>query len=423
MATIRKRGHSYQIRVSCGYDTNGNQVEQSMTWKPEPGMTEKQIEKELNRQAVLFEEACLNGHITAAIKFQDFSEQWFREYAEIKLKPQTIRSYHFLEKRVYTAIGYMRMDKITTRTIQKFISQLAEEKKYNSKSKVIGKLSPKTIKNYIAFISAVFNYAVKMQMLSINPCKNVTLPPANSKEREVYTIEEVQHMLELFKNESDANLKYVIFFTLAAFTGLRRGELLGLEWKDFDWDNNLMTVVRTSEWTKERGIYTDTPKTKSSRRILKLPDELIQELKEYKQWQDEYKANIGSKWIEHDRLFTKWNGEPMGMRSPYKFFEKFCKRTGMRFVNVHSFRHFNATAMILSGVDVKTVQTCLGHNDANTTLSIYAHSFQEAQARAMDSVADCIFNKNNKKDNSEDKKSGLNPIFENNGQTTDKTYE
>ena len=79
--------------------------------------------------------------------------------------------------------------------------------------------------------------------------------------------------------------------------------------------------------------------------------------------------------------------------------------------------------MILSGVDVKTVQTCLGHNDANTTLSIYAHSFQEAQARAMDSVADCIFNKNNKKDNSEDKKSARNPIFENNGQTTDKTYE
>ena len=65
----------------------------------------------------------------------------------------------------------------------------------------------------------------------------------------------------------------------------------------------------------------------------------------------------------------------------------------MRFVNVHSFRHFNATAMILNGVDVKTVQTCLGHNDANTTLSIYAHSFQEAQARAMDSVANSIYGK------------------------------
>ena len=64
MANIRKRGRLYQIRVSCGYDTNGHQVEQSMTWKPEPGMTERQIEKELNRVAVKFEEDCINGHIS-----------------------------------------------------------------------------------------------------------------------------------------------------------------------------------------------------------------------------------------------------------------------------------------------------------------------------------------------------------------------
>ena len=81
----------------------------------------------------------------------------------------------------------------------------------------------------------------------------------------------------------------------------------------------------------------------------------------------------------------------MGLRSPYKYYEKFCKRTGMRFVNIHSFRHFAASAMILNGADVKTVQACLGHNDVNTTLSIYAHSFQEAQAMAMESVADCIY--------------------------------
>lgn len=102
---------------------------------------------------------------------------------------------------------------------------------------------------------------------------------------------------------------------------------------------------------------------------------------------------LGTKWIECDRLFTKMDGTPMGMRQPYKYFERFCERTGMRFVNIHSFRHFNASILINNGVDVKTVQGCLGHSCATTTLNIYAHSFQEAQARAMDSVASCILSR------------------------------
>ena len=71
MATIRKRGNSYQIRVSCGYDTSGNQVVQTMTWKPADGMNKKQIEKELQKQAILFEDKCMKGQVTANIKFQD----------------------------------------------------------------------------------------------------------------------------------------------------------------------------------------------------------------------------------------------------------------------------------------------------------------------------------------------------------------
>ena len=241
MATIRKRGNSYQIRVSCGYDTNGKQVEQSITWKPAEGMTEKQIEKELKRQTVLFEEACNNGYLTASTKFENFAEQWFRDYAAINLKLQTIRSYESLKKRAYAYLGHMRLDKITVRTIQKFVSILSGTASGNEKAGTDipeGGLAPKTVRNYVTFVSTVFDYAVKLQMIQTNPCRNVTLPKLTTKERTVYTLEEVQAMLTFFEEENETNMKYVIFYTLAAFTGLRRGELLGLEWKDIDWDSH-----------------------------------------------------------------------------------------------------------------------------------------------------------------------------------------
>lgn len=390
MATIRKRGNSYQIRVSCGYDTKGNQVEQAMTWKPDKKMTEKQIEKELNRQAVMFEEACMHGQVVAAVKFEDFAGQWFHEYAEIKLKPQTLRGYHSLEPRIYKAIGHLRMDKITPRHLQRFVNELCGDTRNDTLGAKGKTLSPKTVKLHLSLISTIFDYAIKMQMLQNNPCRAVTLPSPKAKEREVYTLEEAQQLLELFEKEDEFNFKYVVFFTMAMYTGLRRGELLGLEWKDFDWDNEIVSISRTSMWTKERGIYTDTPKTKTSMRTLKLPKEIITLLQKYRTFQTAYKATLGSKWIENDRLFTQADGKPMDMTSPYYYFQAFCERTGMRFVNVHSFRHFNASVLISNGVDVKTVQSCLGHSTPTTTLSIYAHAFQTTQAMAMDAVANTI---------------------------------
>ncbi len=115
MATIQKRGGSCLIRVSCGYDTKGKQVIQSMTWKPREGMTPKQIEKELNRQAVMFEDACMKGWQTKAIKFETFCEEWFEEYAKPDLRNTAYERLLQLRKRVYAAIGHLRMDKITPR--------------------------------------------------------------------------------------------------------------------------------------------------------------------------------------------------------------------------------------------------------------------------------------------------------------------
>lgn len=391
MANVQKRGNSYRIKVSCGYSSDGKQIIQSKTWRPEPGMTERQIEKELQRQVVHFEEACLKGNVVATIKFEDFARQWFKEYAEIHLKQRTIEGYHQMEKRIYKAIGHIRLDKLTPRHIQQFIVDLCSAEREDGRNRNGGKLSTKTIKLYKSMISTICDYAVKMQMIPANPCRNVTIPRVITPEKEFYTIEEAQQMLDLFRNEPDSNFKYVCFYTLAVYTGFRLGEMLGLEWKDVNFETNVISVNRTCLYSKAKGgLYTETPKTQQSRRSLKVPQGVIDMLLRWKERQNVQRQRIGSKWIETDRIFTKWNGLTLDRSAPGYFYKQFCERTGMRYVTTHSMRHLNASLLINAGVDVKTVQSCLGHSTATTTLQIYAHTFQSAQAAAMDAVAEAL---------------------------------
>ncbi len=380
MANIRKRGNTYQIRVSCGYDTNGKQVTQTTTWKPTEGMTPKQIEKEVQRQAWRFEEKCLKGQVTATVKFEEFAEQWFDEYAKLNLRNTSYERMKQLTNRVYPAIGHLRLDKITGRHIQQFINDLT----LNGKNMLTGNpISRKTVVHHLSFISDVFSYAVKMDMISDNPCRRVTVPKGEKKEKEIYTIKEVEQLLTLLEQEP---MKYRTFFTLAIYSGFRRGELLGLEWKDIDFENSIISVRRTSNYSPKKGIYTDTTKTKKSQRSLKFPPIVMNLLKEFKAEQDKEREMLKNKWVDCDRLFTKWNGEPMNNQTPYGWLKEFCEKNNMRFCDVHSMRHFNASVLINSGVDAAAVSSALGHSCVGTTTNIYCHVFQEAQVRDSEAI-------------------------------------
>lgn len=384
MATFRKRGNSYQIRVSCGYDTSGNQVIQTMSWKPTDNMSKKQIEKELRKQAVLFEDKCMSGQTTSNIKFQSFAEQWFDEYAMCFLRNTTYDRMRQLTARVYPAIGHLRLDKITSRHIQQFVNDLS----LNGKNQRTGKpLSRKTVVHHFSFISDVFSYAVKMGVLTDNPCKRVTVPKGIKKEKDIYTLEEIAQLFQLLK---DAPLKYRTFFTLAIYSGFRRGEMLGLEWKDIDWDNCVISVRRTSNYTASKGIYTDTTKTKKSQRSLKFPQYVMNMLRAYKAEQDKEREKLGTKWQDCDRLFVKWDGSPMNNNTPYFWLKDFCKKNDFRFCDVHSLRHFYASALIAKGVDVATVSGALGHSTITTTMSVYCHELNQAQAKAYTAIASVL---------------------------------
>ena len=384
MASIRKKNNSYEIRVSCGYDVNGKQKFQQMTWKPETGMTEKQIEKEVNRQAVLFEESCKNGQITANVKFEAFAEQWFAEYAKLNLRSTSYERMKQLTHRVYSAIGHLRLDKITGRHIQQFINELL----MNGKSLKTGKpLSRKTAVHHLSFISDVLSYAVKMDMINDNPCRKVTIPKAEQKEKKIYTLDELEQLLNLLET---APLKYRLFFTMVLYTGFRRSEMLGLEWKDIDWEHRVISVRRTSNYTSERGIYTDTTKTKKSQRSRRYPQLVFDLLKAYKAEQDAEREKLGSRWNDYDRIFVKWDGRPMNNGTPYLWLRDLCEKNNLRFCDVHSFRHAHASILINAGVDVATVSADLGHSNSMTTLGIYTHEFQEAQARTSDIIAEAL---------------------------------
>ena len=366
---------------------------QTTSWKPAPNMTARQAEKEVQRQAFLFEEKCLKGQVTANVKFEEFAEQWFQEYAKLNLRNTSYEKMKQLPPRVYPAIGHLRIDKITGRHIQQFINDLA----LNGKNKKNGKpLSRKTVIHHLNFISDVFNYAVQMGMLSDNPCRNVSIPKGEKKEKQIYTLEEIAQIFELLDGE-DVPTKYRVFIKLAVYSGFRRGELLGLEWKDVNWENNLISIRRTSNYTVEKGNYTDTTKTKMSQRTLKFPDYVMELLRELKAEQEAEAQKLGNKWIDNDRLFTKWNGEPIHNNAVYYWFKRFCERNNIRFCDLHSLRHFYASALINEGVDAAAVSGALGHSVISTTTSIYCHVFQQAQAKAGDAIASVLDFSNKKK--------------------------
>ena len=397
MASIEKRINkngeiSFRIKAFAGYDASGKQRVRSMTWKPDAGMTARQAEREVIIQAAQFEKKVSleldDGTCLRSVTFEELANEWIALMEKTEeLKPSTIVMLKGCRSRTYAAIGQNLVTDINYRQIQKFILSLSEDgvNMQNGKG-----LSVKSQQHYINFISDVMRYAMKCGLITQNPCTGITTVKTPTKERRPYTLEEEVALLDRLTEK--APLKYQVIFRFLIYCGLRRGEVLGLEWKDIDFESGVCTIQRTSQYRGLGvGIYTSTPKTKSSCRSLKLPDELLTILRRYKLEQNNTIVQLGDEWHPTDRLFTQWNGLVMHPTCPFNWLQRFCERENLPFRGLHSFRHAFATEMITSGqIDIKTVSAILGHSEVSTTLDIYTHEVQSASAKAMDFVTKVI---------------------------------
>ena len=275
----------------------------------------------------------------------------------------------------------MRLDKITTRHVQNLIGKFAKGDDKNGYKP----MSPKTIKNYISCMSSVMDYAVRMGLIGDNPCRRANLPSAKQPEKDCYTLEEAQNFIDVLLEK--APIVYQCYFMLAIYGGFRRAELCGLTWDNIDFDNQVVSVRKTLNYICRQGLQIDTPKTSKSARSLKLPAEIFVHLHKLQDFYAGEETRLFDTWQKNEFVFKTADGSPLSPQAPLSWLRRFCGRENLRYVNIHSFRHLNASLLISNGVDVKTVQACLGHAQASTTMNIYAHSFMEAQAKASEAVA------------------------------------
>ncbi|MDR3562189.1 MAG: tyrosine-type recombinase/integrase [Negativicutes bacterium] len=319
---------------------------------------------------------------TDNLTFEDFTKRWFRDYAEKELAPKTVHRYKtILESRVLPVFGGMRICEIQPAHLMEFYRKLSEEEPTIKGRK--SRLSPRTILHHHRVISAILSDAVEWQIIDDNPTKRVKPPRVPEGEIPVYDEDLTQAMLKALADEP---LKYRTIVMLALATGLRQGEIFGLEWQDIEFDNELLHVRRVSAYLPGIGIYTKPPKTKSSKRTIVIPQTVSEILRQHKAKQNIERLMLGEKWCGSPRLFTTWEGKPMLPKIMSDWFPRFLRRKKLPHMPFHGLRHLAATYMIAQGSPIRNVADRLGHSRVSTTLDIYSRSLKKVDREIADKV-------------------------------------
>ena len=380
--SIEKRGDSYRLVCVVGYNLQGRPIKKSKTVH----CSKKEAKIELAKFVADVQKGMyVEGK---SLKFTDFVEIWKRDYGSKELAPSTYKRYlGILESRIVPFFGHFRVDKIKPTDIMQFYDLLSKDtqivrRKDNNGKKTGKPLSPKTILEHHRLLRAMLQKAVYWQMIVSNPAERVQAPKTKKPKRKYYDDEQSKALISGLMELTEEQFKYKVAIILTIFTGVRLGELMGLEWDDINFREGIVSINRSSQYLADKGVFTKVPKTESSIRDVAIPDFVVSLLEEYKLWYVEQKSIVGDFWHDSDRLFVQIDGKPITPSTISKWFEKFIKQIGLPVITFHGLRHTNATLLIAQQVDVATVSARLGHAQITTTYNFYVHPLKSHDKHA-----------------------------------------
>lgn len=368
----KKRGSTWSFRLDIGKDRKTGKRRQ----KSKGGFrTKKEAEKAC--QLVINE---LNEGSYKEIsneQFDHYFTRWFESQHRREVAPSTYESRYYLIRK--HLLPYFESKAINT------ITAFEIDCLYNDK--LDKGYSPKTVKEMHCLLKKGFQQAVKWDLLIVNPVLNATPPRCSQTERSTWSRQEVKTFLESAEKQD----KHIPYF-IGIFTGMRRGEVLGLQWSDIDFQEGKIHIQRSLTRTKQ-GLLFGPTKTAKSKRQISISPYVIEKLLQFQKKQNGFKDAFGDAYHDHDLIVCTEDGKPKEPRNLLREYYQLIKEAHVPRISFHDLRHTHATLMLSIGENPKIVAERLGHSRVGITLDVYSHVNADMQDKAATKFEEAYFSK------------------------------
>jgi len=315
------------------------------------------------------------------ISLGGYLEQWVQNYVMVHTSPRTCEGYQAIVRRyLVPALGGIPLCQLQPQHLQNYYANALSHGRLDGK----GGLSARTVLHQHRVLSQALSHAVKQGLLVRNVAGAVVAPRPGRTQMATLSFADVPRFLDAAQKTP----YYVLFYT-ALYTGMRRGELLGLRWCDIDLGKASISVVQTLYRLSTGEFVIKEPKSPHSRRLVALSPSVTELLRRHHTEQETQKILLGKTFANQDLVFAHLDGSPLDPSTVTHAFGKLIKKTGLPHIRFHDLRHTHATLMLKGGVHPKIVSERLGHANIGITLDTYSHvvpGLQEAAALRFDAL-------------------------------------